>query len=145
MTQPQNIECFDEFVARALAELYGRFPVKIFLDARKLSGDDGNDDFGRVVDSDGRPSKRFEIALATIEWLADSGIIRAGEPHTFGYYNVVLTAAGLEILQATPESLKVGESLGDRITRFVREGSLGFAKEAAKAAISATAGRMIGP
>jgi hypothetical protein len=132
----KNIELFDEFVARILAGLYEHFPVKSGIDARVLSGHMETDQFGGILDERGEPSRKFEIALATIDWLVDTGYIRTGERRDWGYPQAVLTASGLEVLKASPESLKAREAIGDRIVRLVKDGSLGLAKEAAKAAIS---------
>jgi len=61
-----------------------------------------------------------------------------------GFDDAVLTPAGLAALNAKPESLSSRESIGARIVRLVREGSMGFAKEAAKAAIGAGVGSIVG-
>lgn len=138
----QNIALFDGYVAAILARLFESFPVKLGLDAREISGDMAVDDFGNVVGADGRPSRRFAIALATVEWLGEAGYIRVGDRGAFGWSAVALSPAGLELLKACPESLKVKESIGERIVRFVREGSLELAREAAKAALAAGVGKL---
>jgi hypothetical protein len=138
----QNIDLFDEYVAAALASLYESFPIKRFLDARALCGHADIDDYGAIVDDSGRPSKAFEVARATIEWLVETGYVRAGQRHPWGYSDSVLTAAGLEVLKASPESLKAKETLGEKLVRFSREGSVGLAKEAAKAAITTGIGML---
>jgi hypothetical protein len=132
----KNIDLFDEYVAVILAQLYEGFPVKRGIDARKISGHTEINDWGGVADEAGNPSRKFEIAYATIEWLVETGYIRAADRSQFGFSQAVLTASALEVLKASPDSLKVKEAVGERIVRFVKEGSLGLAKEAAKAAIS---------
>lgn len=138
-----NIDLFDEFTARALAVLYESFPRKCVLDARQLAGHLATDDYGGVLDDEGRPSLRFEIAKATIEWLTDTGYIRANGVTPWGLREAVLTPAGLVVLKASPESLKATETIGERIARFTREGSIELAREAAKAAISAGVGMVV--
>lgn len=132
----KNIDLFDEYAAAVFAALYERFPVKQSLDARQICGHMVVDDFGVVVDDAGRPSKAFDIALSTIEWLGDNGFVSFEKRQNFGFGNVVLTAKGLETLNAKPESLGGKESFGERILRLMREGSTEFAKEAGKAAIA---------
>lgn len=132
-----NIDCFNGFVAAILAQLYDGFPVKCMLDARTISGHGDVDDFGGIVDHQGRPSRPFEIAMGTIEWLIDNGYVRAGERHIYGYRNAVLSERGLELLKRGAGNLASKESWGDKLLRLVREGSIDLAREAAKALISA--------
>lgn len=138
----QNIDLFDEYVAGALAALYESFPVKRFVDARELCGHSDINDFGAIIDPCGNPSKAFDVARATIDWLVETGYIRAGVRHQWGYADAVLTAAGLEVLKASPESLKAKETLGEKLVRFTKDGSIGLAREAAKAAISTGIGML---
>lgn len=139
-----NIDLFDEFTARALAELYEAFPRKTWLDARVLAGDSDVNEFGQVIDGHGQPSARFEIARATIEWLIDTGYIRAAEMDRYGAQQAVLTPAALLVLKAVPGSLKGHEAPGEKLVRLLREGSIALAKETAKAAISSGVGIMTG-
>lgn len=139
-----NIDCFDDFVAAILADLYRAFPVPAFLDARTLSGHLEVNAFGAIVDENGNRSRRFEIAKATLDWLAESGYIRSTERLPYGHRNAVLTASGLHLLKAVPASLQQRESLGERLVRFVREGSLSLARETAKAVLAEGVGKAIG-
>jgi len=131
-----NIELFDEYAAKTLAQLYQTFPVPTNLDARNLCGHHDIDEYGHFLDEQGNPSKAFDIAKATLDWLVESGYIRVQHTSQVGYQYAVLTAAGLEVLKASPESLKVKETLGDKLVRFTKEGSISLAKEVAKTAIS---------
>lgn len=133
----RNVDLFEDYAAQILARLFDQFPVKVALDARELCGDRGTDDFGGVIDEQGRPSRRFDIAMATIEWLADNGHIRIGDRGAFGFQGAVLTAAGLQVLKKPAGAITGTESVGARIVRFVREGSLAMAREAVKAATGA--------
>ena len=131
----KNIELFDDHTARILADLYVSFPVKRRLDARKLSGHEAHDDFGRILDERGNPSKTFEIAHATIEWLWDTGYVRGDRMDQYGLGQAVLTPIGLAVLKATPTSLTPGESTGEKLARLVREGAMDGARELVKAAL----------
>ena len=126
-----NIELFDEYVARTLGRLYGSFPIRIGLDALEMSGNPEVDDFGVAIDERGKPSKAFDVCMATIEWLIDTGYIDCKTRDQYGYSRCVLTARGLEILQ---------ETIGEKLSYLIRKGSIELAKEAAKAAISAGMG-----
>jgi len=130
-----NIELFDEYTAKAFAALYEAFPRKIYLDARDLCGVHTVDDFGSVRGANGAPSPHFDVAMATIDWLVETGYLRSRAMDQYGARDAVLTAQGLLVLKASPESLQPKEGVGDRITRFVREGSLALAKDATRAAI----------
>jgi hypothetical protein len=132
-----NIELFDEFTAAALAKLYESFPRKIGLDARILAGVDSVNEFGFIVDENGNPSMRFEIARATLEWLSETGYIRCTSTNQLGLNSAVLTPMGLSVLKATPTSIKPGETIGERLVRFAKDGSVALAKETAKSAIAA--------
>ena len=137
----RNIELFDEYAARILSRLYERFPVKCGLDAREITGHTDADDFGAIVAPDGRASKEAEIAYATIEWLAETGYLRADDAHPpYGYRSCVLSARGLELLKATPQSVRVTETLGEKLIRLVAEGSMDAAKQAVRTAIAAVSG-----
>lgn len=137
MRHMSNIELFDEYTARILAQLYEAFPRKAHLDARALCGHDTIDEFGQVMNDAGRPSAHFEVALATIDWLQETGYVRVRQMFQYGADGAVLTAQGLLVLKASPESLNASEAIGDKISRNVKAGAIGAAKEAAKAAITA--------
>ena len=131
-----NIELFDEYTARTFASLYESFPRKKVIDAREICGHSETDEFGSVLNRAGERSKHFEVAMATIEWLIETGYIRAAEMDQYGARDAVLTSQGLMVLKASPDSLKPVEGIGDRIARLVHNGSIDAAKEAANAAIA---------
>ena len=134
----QNIELFDEYVARTLGMLYGSFPIRIGLDALQMSGNPEVDDFGVPIDERGKRSKAFDVCMATIEWLIDTGYIDCKERDQYGYSRCALTARGLEILKAVPASVQAQETIGEKLFYLIRKGSsIELAKEAAKAAIRA--------
>ena len=137
----RNIELFAEYTARILSRLYERFPVKCPLDVREFAGHTETDEFGVIVAPDGRTSKEAEIARATIEWLAETGYLRAENASPpFGYASCVPTARGLEVLKATPQSVRLKETLGDKLVRLVAEGSMDLAKDAVRAAVALAVG-----
>ncbi len=136
----RNIDLFYQYVAVILSQLYEGFPVKCDLDTRQLTGHTQTNEYGAICGPDGRPSKEVEGAYATIEWLAETGYIRTeSSRHLFGFSGCVLsvlTSLGLHLLKATPESVKVKESIGDKLVRLVKGGSIDLVKDAAKAIIA---------
>ena len=132
-----NIDRFDKYVALILSELYGQFPVKTDLDVRKLTGHSHMDDFGTICAPNGKESRDAKIAYATIEWLIDTGYVRAKEPrHPIGFRQCVLTAEGLKLLKATPSSVQITETVGDKLVRHVKENALDLAIDVAKGALA---------
>ena len=132
-----NIDRFDKYVALILSRLYEQFPVKADIDVRRLTGHDEMDDTGVIRAPNGNESREAEIAYATIEWLIDTGYVRATEPHyPIGFRGCVLTAEGLRLLKAVPGSVQISETVGDKLVRFVREGALDLAKDLVKGALA---------
>lgn len=135
-----NIDLFNTYVADALAGLYDAFPVKRFVDARKLCGHTEIDDLGQVVDAQGRPSRAFLIAHAALIWLRDEGFIRVGQVSQYGVMEAVLSERGLHLLRKVPEGVRSQETWGDRLSRFWAEGSKELAIEASKTVLSLAIG-----
>lgn len=132
----QNMELFDEYAAKILAELYETFPVKKTLHAGEFCGHKDINDFGQPVDENGNPSKAFDIAFSTIEWLIETGYIRSDDRWQYGARHAVLTPMGLAVLKASPESLAVKETTGDKLVRLLRAGSADAAKDIVRSAIA---------
>ncbi|WP_275098085.1 hypothetical protein [Sedimenticola hydrogenitrophicus] len=127
-----NIELFNEYTARILGRLYASFPEKITLDPRQISGHDQVDDFGRL-------EKPAEHCLATLQWLAEAGLIRTDGCDRHYCRACVLTPKGLHLLNAVPDSLQGKTPLGARLAALIGEGAIDLAKEAVKTAITGLA------
>lgn len=122
-----NIERFDRTVVLVLAELYARFPVRKALVASKfMLTDDGQ--IAEALSSreeaelDSRETyfERKQFAFECMHWLVETGYLH-GEPKADdGIADAVLTAKGLEVLKATPDSLQ--ESLGERMQEAAKSG-----------------------
>ena len=142
----RNMELFDEYAARILADLYEAFPVKKPLNASDYCGHSEINDYGEPIDENGNPSKAFHIARATIEWLIETGYIRSDGMWQYGAKPAVLTPMGLAVLKAAPEqaseatpcqkSLAVKETTGDKLVRLIRAGSADAAKDVVRATIA---------
>ncbi|HAU4905299.1 TPA: hypothetical protein F3P23_00730 [Aeromonas hydrophila] len=128
-----NIERFDTIVVLALAELYSRFPVRQYLASSKfIVTEEGEHIDGLSPDAEGELFaedpylkdpyfKRRNFAFESLRWLVDAGYIH-GTPAAYnGIENAVLTAKGLEVLKATPDSLQ--GSLGERLVEAVKADS----------------------
>ncbi|QFT23550.1 hypothetical protein FIV02_18410 [Pseudomonas sp. THAF187a] len=108
-----NIERFDELTGRVLARLYAEFPLPIRLMPDKFV------ETSWVVDAFTgalAASADTEFFTATVDWLADAGYLRyqgLDPTKVNGFTGAVLTAKGLELLKAIPDSL--GDSFGERL------------------------------
>lgn len=122
-----NIERFDRTVVLALAELYGRFPVRKSLVASQfILTDDGQRAEGLSAQEEAELDfndpyfKRKEFAFECLNWLVEAGYLH-GKPTPYDYIeNAVLTAKGLEVLKATPDSLQA--TLGERLQEAAKSG-----------------------
>ena len=102
-----------------------------------FAGHTDTDEFGAISAREGRVSKEAGIGYATIECLVETGCLRAGDLNPpCAYRSCVLSARGLELLKATPQSVRVTETLGDKLVRLVAEGSMDLAKDAVRAAVA---------
>ena len=125
-----NIERFDYIVVQALAELYGCFPVRTSLLANRFILSDDGQPIEALSPADEmslgerEPNHLYfvqkEFAFEALLWLVEAGYVR-GEPKGGAYIiDAVLTAKGLEVLKATPDSLQ--ESLGERMQEAAKSG-----------------------
>ncbi|MEE1953247.1 hypothetical protein ACTG2T_11090 [Aeromonas sp. 75A] len=127
-----NIERFDRTVVLALAELYSRFPVRHSLSASKfIVTEDGEHIEDLSPEAEGQLFaddpylkdpyfKRKQFSFECLHWLVETGYLH-GEPKAYDRIaNAVLTAKGLDALNATPDSLQ--ETLGERIQAVAKNG-----------------------
>ena len=78
---------------------------------------------GKEIDLDSLDHpKECEIFRDTMLWLQESGYIkyRTGDIHFF--HDVVLTARGLELLKAVPDSVQSKSGLGDKLSFIAKKG-----------------------
>lgn len=116
-----NIKRFDELTGQILGTLYESFPVPRNLLLGELIDDGYSFDefFGTEV-----PNENGEFLFACIDWLSESGYLRFKDKvYATGFSDGVLTAKGLEVLKATPESLKTGPTLGDQLVDASKSGA----------------------
>lgn len=134
----QNIDLFNEYVARVLAQLYESFPVKEKLDAGTISGHTDLDRVGTILDApDGSESKEARVAYGTISWLVNNGYVHADSRLDGRYYDgCALTDKGLMVLRAVPDSVQITETFGDSLVRLIEEGTVERAKDVVKALLT---------
>lgn len=145
-----NIERFDTIVVLALADLYSRFPVRQYLASSKfIVTEDGEHIDGLSPEAEGLLFDedpylkdpyfmRKEFAYDSLRWLVDARYLH-GTPVAYdGINNAVLTAKGLEVLKATPDSLQ--GSLGERLQEAVKHD----AREVARSLMSQVLGLGLG-
>lgn len=116
-----NIKQFDELTGQVLGVLYESFPVPCVLLLKDLTPDGISFDEHIGFDV---PNEKGEFLLASIEWLAESGYLRFKDKlQATGYTECVLTAKGLEVLKATPDSLSTESSLGEQLVDASKKGA----------------------
>ena len=124
MKNVTNIDLFNGVAGRLFALLYEKFPFYADVDMKSLSSD--------LVDKDDYDGAWhiFELAEATVKWLAAAGYIWLEEPQAFGApYTAVLSSKGFEVLKATPEVIKGSKTLGEKIMEVSKEKlNAGFTK-----------------
>jgi hypothetical protein len=134
---PRNIEKFDLLAGRILADLYERFPLRIFVaadaygvDARKLFSIDG------IINRD--IADELEFFCSTLRWLYEAGYLSyKGEAQAGVFSGVVLSARGLEVLKAMPKTVSPDKPLGEHLRDTVRSGATHALKNGVAAAMSA--------
>lgn len=133
-----NIERFDELTGQVLAALYAEFPMPMRLLPSKFVTEWWVTD--EII---GGPvaSRDTQVFTATVSWLADASYLRYQEAdpnQLHGFSDAVLTAKGLELLKAIPDSLggSFGERLGEAVATEGREGLRALVSQVLGAGIS---------
>ncbi len=127
-----NIDAFNIAVAEIFGQCYKEFPLRV--DISKLGigvaiktafGDDPDGVFNLA-------EKEYLIAEEAMNWLIEAGYLWCRNPRKpISFEGVTLTPKGLEVLNATPNSLVSQTSLGEYLSKGI--GYLG--KEAASIAV----------
>jgi hypothetical protein len=116
-----NIERFDETVAKIFSELYLEFPLPHNLRAESFMNSPM--EFHEVYGKEMPTQDDAEFFIATAQWLIQTGYIY-GEVHPYiRVSDAVLTAKGLEVLKASPDSLATGPSIGEQLATATKDGS----------------------
>ncbi|NIE73009.1 hypothetical protein F3J45_00825 [Pantoea sp. Ap-967] len=124
-----NIDLFDKITGLIFSKLYQTFPVTGTLNVMSFM-----EAFPGEVD---RPGEFFS---ATLKWLITSGYMM-GEPdskHAYTFNKCTLTAKGLEVLKAVPDSI-TGKTLGAQLQDAAKSGMLDSVRSLTGKALSAGA------
>ncbi|WP_339548588.1 hypothetical protein [Pseudomonas kermanshahensis] len=132
---PSNMERFDQLTGAIFARLYETFPEPVKLDDRPfldLIAPDGQD-------LEVQSSQAFyapEFFVHTVRWLAQTGYLTytANQRDEYLIQDCVLTAKGLEVLKATPDSLG-GKTLGSQLQDAAEAGLIDTVKSLAGKAL----------
>lgn len=128
-----NIEKFNEIVGIIFGKLYESFPLKIDLLSIEVIGEPLQYSDGIYSDELCTTVEDHRFFLDTVDWLMTNGYL-AGTMSSASCHRAVLTAEGLEVLKAIPDSLET--PLGDRIKETLKTES----KEALRSLVSQTLG-----
>ncbi|MFG0584717.1 hypothetical protein ACF8C1_15905 [Pseudomonas sp. zjy_9] len=126
----KNIERFNEMAGKVLGHLYLNFPAPTSFDAetiglpmgRKVHFLDSSGQAATIVDT-GSVTVEEEFFGHTVRWLRDSGYLTFSGNYISAFASVVLTSKGLEVLNAVPESIKGGPSLGEQLSDATKSGA----------------------
>lgn len=114
-----NIDVFNDLTGRILGDLYLQFPMPKPLIAENYV--EAATTWHEKYQMD-MPSDEAEFFLATAGWLINAGYLTGKvKPYTH-VEDAVLTAKGLEVLKAIPDSLKGGASIGEQLANAAKEG-----------------------
>lgn len=128
-----NIEKFDDITAKVFAELYLSFPVPKTLMAEDFveSAMVFDERHGMEI-----PTDDAEFFIATAEWLMQAGYLTCKPYPYLRVDDAVLTAKGLEILKAIPDSVNSKSTIGEELATTAKEGG----KEIARGLVSEALG-----
>lgn len=136
-----NIDVFNELTGKILGDLYLHFPMPKYLSAEAYV--EVATEWHEQSQMD-MPTDQAEFFIATTKWLASAGYLTGKvRPYTH-VEDAVLSAKGLEVLNAIPESLIGGSSIGERLADAAKEGG----KETIRGLVSEALGigaRLISP
>ncbi|MDT8428484.1 MAG: hypothetical protein RQ757_06930 [Pseudomonadales bacterium] len=112
----KNIDLFNEFAARVMADLYEAFPKRVPIDFVALSGSAGVDEYGY-------PGPKCEICSETVGWLISQGYVEATDIDLYTASQARLTEKGYTTLSAVPSALKTKDAAGAQIVRMLKAGA----------------------
>ncbi len=113
-----NIEMFDDITGKVFATLYQRFPMPALLKAEAFV--DVAMEFSEKHGME-LPTHEAEFFIATAQWLIDAGYM-TGKPYPYIHVeNAILTAKGLEVLKAIPNSVSSNASIGEQLANTAKE------------------------
>jgi len=133
----KNIELFDEYTAKIFARLYSTFPIPQDFSMIDFIERGEINDYGIIVDKESEAIAHINVAEAhanvawhTFIWLKETGFIKIEGEHAYlSFSGIALTAKGLEVLKATPESVQPRSRIGDVLIGLLKQGGTEAAKQ----------------
>lgn len=117
-----NIEAFNIAVAEVFGQCYREFPLRITLSKMEVGiaiKEAFGDDPGGIFNLD---EKEYQIAEEAIEWLIEAGYIWCKNPgRPISFEGVTLSPKGLEVLNAVPSELKISTTLGEQLSKGLKQ------------------------
>ncbi|MDD3770490.1 MAG: hypothetical protein PHV10_07785 [Sulfuricurvum sp.] len=111
----KNIELFDLYVGKIFVELYEHFPIRTTLSPCDMTGMEVDEE---ALDH----PKQCYIFHDTMVWLQESGYVKYAKGDIYAFHDVVLTARGLELLKAVPDSVQSKSGIGDKLSFIAKKG-----------------------
>ncbi|MCY1303819.1 hypothetical protein D9M70_535450 [compost metagenome] len=124
-----NIDQFNEITGRVFAHLYQAFPIPTDLRPTVVGIEEASPgDYDPVTGTSiGQEPRTHEEQLFahSVEWLCRTGYLTAERYAMSDHFTkAVLTAKGLEVLNAVPGSLKQKSSIGEQLTEASKSGGM---------------------
>jgi hypothetical protein len=122
-----NIDQFNEITGRVFAHLYQAFPIPTDLrpaviEIQEASRGDYDPILGTTSGQEPK-SQEEQLFVHSVEWLRQTGYLTAERYAMSDHFTkAVLTAKGLEVLNAVPGSLKQRLSIGEQLADASRSG-----------------------
>ena len=144
----ENIERFNVLAGATLGLLYESFPVPRDLDLSQDYKCEAvvSKAMRRVVLSR-QEEDEANFIYATVRWLQQAGYITFAEERRFplGFRGGILTAKGLEALQAIPDAINPDKkSAGQILAEHIKTGTGDYVRETVKAVLAAGVKMAIG-
>jgi len=129
MARLKNIELFDLYVGKTFVKLYESFPLRCELDICEMTDKEFDEETLKTP-------KECDIYRDTVIWLSESGYINYDAQHEYGFRGVVLSAKGLELLKAIPESMQRKTGIGEKLSFIAKNGGDEALKQTVNAMLS---------
>ena len=129
MARLKNIELFDLYVGKTFVKLYESFPLRCYLDICEMTEKELDEETLRTP-------KECEIYRDTVIWLCESNYIKYDSKDQYGFGGAVLSAKGLELLKATPDSMKSKTGIGEKLSAIAKNGGDEALKQTVNAMLS---------
>jgi hypothetical protein len=115
-----NIESFNIAIAETFGQCYQSFPVRVDISVvdlgaaiRRAQGDESSDIDMR--------QEEYEIARESVKWLIDAGYLWHRNATNMDFRSVTLAPKALEVLNVVPDGLQGQQTLGEQLSKGIKE------------------------